>query len=439
MNMDYKKNIMYLINNFLFKYLHFYVIFIGISLIVYTLFFYKGNRKKRIKENTKIETIIKVLVFPITFMARILMPKSDEKKHKYQKYFNNLGLNMSLDRFFILKVITPLIVLAFLLTIHYTNVQYKTKEMLYTSRDVKRDISEDDLSKAKLQEVDYYILYNYVKKEYPNFGQAEQTSKYEIIEKTNEENNLIQSTYANDDLIKDELILEKQNKANENYDKRESYIQEITEVIQRKYQLDEKISPKVAAILYEKIGKAAIIKQVNIKIYYFSILSLWIPDVLLIIFSSIKRKRYKEDIEILKITTSILGGLEGMTLKRLLLCIREVSNVYRNVINNALNNYNSIQDGKIEATMDMAKDVDIPQFRKLCSILKEIGSGNKSSAIANLEEDMVLEDKENEMRSNDRIEKKTWLAIIIISPTILLLALLLLKPFASYYQNINFN
>lgn len=388
------KNALYnILNNYVFKNLYFIFLIIGTILIIQSMILLKS--RKRIIKKSKKDIFFEIIKFPFVFLAKILAPKSDEKKYKLKNKINVLNPNITIETFYISKLVTPLIILVLVLIVHNTNYNYKTKEIMQNSiqKQIELEFYDEDKTSNNVKEDDLYY-YNIVKGKYPNYKKIE-------------------------------------------FENKEQAIKNITTVISSETELDTKDSEIISRRLYDKIIK---LKSYTIgnKTKVLIILTFFLPDLILDIAYSMRRKKYKEDIEILKITTLILGGMENITVKKLLESLQNVSQAYSYIIGNALNKYSSIQDGKDEAIMEMSNIVNLSQFRKLCSILRDISDGKKKSAIENLEEDMKMEDKENAMRDDDKIEKKTWVAILLISPSILLLSLLLLMPFSKYYQQINF-
>lgn len=388
------KNALYnILNNYVFKNLYFIFLIIGTILIIQSMILLKS--RKRIVKKSRKDMFLEIIKFPFISLAKILSPKSDEKKYKLKNKINVLNPNITIETFYISKIVTPLIILVLVLIVHNTNYNYKAKEIMQNSiqKQIELEFYDQDKTSSNVKEDDLYY-YNIVKGKYPNYKKIE-------------------------------------------FEDKEQAIKNITTVISSETELDTKDSEIISRRLYDKIIK---LKSYTIgnKTKVLIILTFFLPDLILDIAYSMRRKKYKEDIEILKITTLILGGMENITVKKLLQSLQNVSQAYSYIIGNALNKYSSIQDGKDEAIMEMSNIVNLSQFRKLCSILRDISDGKKKSAIENLEEDMKMEDKENAMRDDDKIEKKTWVAILLISPSILLLSLLLLMPFSKYYQQINF-
>lgn len=395
-----------IINDYVFKYMYVYFLAFGLLLLLLS-FSLKGKKNRRIYRRDKKDILISIVTFPITGLAKLISPKSEEGKEKARKTFSRLRLNIVPERFYVIKILIPILTLLIIALIHYTNVQYEVSELLNTPMTKEIDITVGAIvndSEEILEDLDYYQIYNTIVNEYKDYKNVE------------------------DLLISGELDSKS----------RDVILRDISSVVQDNYELDAKISKVVAGHIINHISKIINIKKFKTEYFIIAFATFFLPDFVILILNAYNRQRYKNDIEILKITTLVLGSMDDMTVKKLLESLKKVSSAYNPIINEALNNYHSIQDGKSDAIMNMANEVKLPQFRKLCGILKEISSGNKTTALVNLEADMILEDKESEMVSNDKIEKKSWVAILLIAPSMLLLMMLLLMPFAKYYQNMNF-
>ena len=428
----FSKSIIFLLNYYVFKYLYIYLIIIGLILLVIPFVGTKKSKINRIRKVRKSELFFKIITYPICLFAKIISPKSEQRKERYRKNFLTLGINTTVERFHILKALMPIIFIILFYLIHTTNVTYELRSLLNNKSKSQMDITNEDedlLDKMdeekELKDIDIYEIYRTIKVSYGDYNNIERfINDYNRVEQKLNESEL---GFDEKQAIRDRFNNERQ-----------EIIDGFVDVISENYSISEENALYISEHLVKNIPQITAITYFSYEYYLISLISIYLPNIILMIMNAFKYKRYKEDIEILKITTLVLGTIEGITVKKLLESLKEVSPSYKNIINIALNNYSSIQSGKEDAIMGMTEDVELSQFRKLCSILKEISSGNKSSAINNLEADMILEDKENEMISNDRIEKKTWVAVLIIGPTILLIMLLFLMPFSQYYQSINF-
>lgn len=398
------KHLIHIMNNYVYKYLYLYFIGFSLLLFVFSLLTSKRNQTSRINKIRKRDVLFKILTSPITLFASLISPKSEKKKQRYSKTFRRLGINITVERFHLIKATMPLVAILFIFLVHFTNSDYEIQEVLNTPITASADItSESDI--IELQDnLDNYQIFKTIEAQYED---------YKSLEKL---------------ILAGPIGLED----------RENIIKEFSSIIQANYKLDETLSEGIGEYLLIKYPEIVGIRTIEYTYYLIALSTIFIPDFILFFINVYNRKRYREDIEMLKITTLIVGSLEGMTVKKILQSLKEVSPSYRHILNNALNNYSSMQDGKEDAIMSMTEEVKLPQFRKLCSILKEISTGNKTTAINNLNADMILEDKESEMINNDKIEKKTWVAILIIGPSMLFLMMLLLMPFAKYYENMQF-
>ena len=402
------ERVIFIFNNYIFKYVYIYVGVVALLLILFSTLLFGKRKVERINRLNKKKLLSRLLTFPIVFFSKLLMPKSESRKSKIISNFSRLGINISLERFYIVKVVIPLVVSLLLGIVYFTNTEYEIMELLNTSSKVTKSIDINnaieflDNEENAFDNMNTYKAYKIIKNNYKGYRDVEN------------------------------------NKRNDIYDmnSRELIVDDFQEIISEKMQIGEDEGRRIGEYILSNIEEIRSIKIISPINYIFIVSSIFIPDLIIVFMNMFQRRRYKNDVEILKITTLILGSIEGVTSKKLLESLRDVSYAYRYVFMNALNNINSIQVGKEDVIMDMAEEVELPQFRKLCGILKEISNGNKKVAISNLESDMILEDKEDEMISNDRIEKKTWIAILIISPSMLFLMMLLLLPFARYYQSL---
>lgn len=404
------KQLVHIMNRYVFRNIYIYIIGLGLILLIVSLIVNERRKVNRINKYSKKDMFLKILTFPVTFFASLISPKSEKKKDKYRKTFSRLGLNITIERFHMLKAVMPIIMSLLILLIYFTNIEYEIQEILNTpvSEGININSDEEIVDIEDMEDIytsqELYSIYKMIKSNYKD---------YKILK-----NSLLANNLTTQD--------------------RQVAIYEFTTLIEDNYNLNNADNEVIAKYLLGTIAEIERLKTFDYRYYLLIIVSILIPDIIILFMDLFYKKRYKEDIEILKITTLILGTIDGMTVKKIMQSLMKVSPAYKNIFNNALNSYSSIHDGKEGTIMDMTKEVELPQFRKLCTILKEIASGNKITAINNLEADMILEDKESEMLDNDKIEKKTWIAILIVAPSMLIMMLLILMPFVKYYQSMQF-
>ncbi len=165
-----------------------------------------------------------------------------------------------------------------------------------------------------------------------------------------------------------------------------------------------------------------------------SISAYWIPDIFMEFYIKNKYIKYEKDLTILKITTFLLASM-GLQVKEILYYLEELTPAYKNIFRKCLNNYNSVQIGSQRAVMEMTEDVNVLHFRKLCMTLRDMLTGDKKRAVKNLEIDMELEQKENEMRIEAKIDTNAMISVILIMPVMFMLLLIMLFPLLNYLKN----
>lgn len=379
-----------LINRIL-AYLYIYLFISGIASIILGILIKTKQKIRIIKKNNYKLIIIKILFLPFIIIKSILMMQPNSKKERINKKIKQAGLNLNFEQYINLKLLTIILISILLLAIYKTNYSYITKE----------------------------ILEKPIRMSYSNYNIINSNKENEDLEKRWQLFKLIKSKFKNYNNI---LYMEEGQAINE-----------IKEIIINSNQIDEVKATLYANDMYNRILQ---IESYKYSPYFLLIIlsSFWWLDILIFIKKEHRKKILKNDLEIIKNTTYLLGIMENTTVKNILIAIGEVSEAYKPIITKCLNNYNSMENGREKAIMQMADEVDNIQFRKLLNVLKDIANGNKKDAIKNLEEDIKMEEKENLMVSENKIEKKTWIAILIIAPCLLLLGLLLLKPFSNLYE-----
>jgi len=145
---------------------------------------------------------------------------------------------------------------------------------------------------------------------------------------------------------------------------------------------------------------------------------------------------YQRDLPILKVSTYLLADM-GVKVKDILYFLEPLTPTYREVFKKGIKNFTSTQLGPAKAVMEMTQDVSVFHFRKLCNSLRDMLLSNKEQAVRNLEIDINMEEKENQMRIEAKIERNSIIAIFLIVPILLLLLLIILCPMLEYLQNFN--
>lgn len=350
-----------------------------------------------------------MITFPFVILIKILRPKREETIEKKARKLKKAHRHLSIERFYLAKILFPILIFILLFTLYQTNFKYTTREIIESNIYGQMDITlgfmgiEDPKGKELYSDSSVKGYSEYVEKEW---------MYYQFLIKNYEK--------------ADEILYTPQDKV----------ITAYQDLLVKQFPLDEIEALHAARRMNYKMTKIA--NYQFSKNYYFIIfLSYFLPDLIVYLIMKYKEYKYKTDIPVLKLATYLMGSMD-VTVRDIMECLRETSNTYRGVFSNALSNINAVQLGRENAILQMAEEVPNPQFRKLCVILKDLAIRNKSRALKNLEDDIVMEARENMMRSEDKIEKKTWIAIILIIPTMFFLALLLLMPFVRYQQNLNF-
>ena len=180
-----------------------------------------------------------------------------------------------------------------------------------------------------------------------------------------------------------------------------------------------------------KAGGEEVKKNIYIII---TICSYWSADIFIEVFTAYKKAKYEKDLIVLKITTFLLASM-GLQVKEILYYLKDLTPIYRDIFKDCISSYNSIQVGPHRAVMNMTEEVDFLHFRKLCMILRDMLTGDKKRAVRNLEIDMELEQKENEMRIAAKIDRNAMISVILIMLVMFMMLLIMLYPLLNYLRN----
>lgn len=358
------------------------------------------SKKRRIKD--KDSFIKKTLNALSIVLFELFKPRNEKRKKQLEYNLKFLPKKLSVYRLYKFKFLFAFVFFVISIAIYSTNLYYYKQDVIPSSTTVNTiDLTNfDELnylqSKGSREfgrrEFDYY---NYIIENYPKIKSIKNISNSD----------------------------------------QEPIVKELEDILIEGFP-EEEAHNATAKRMLSKIRR---IQNYSYSFLYFIwvFVGYFLPNIFIWGYLKYKKAIYARDIPNIKLATYLLGTMDT-TIKELLISLTKVSSAYEKVFTECINNFNSTSLTREEAIMLMTKRVDNIQFRKLCAILKEGIKTSKNNAISILEQDIIMEDKEEMMLSEDKIEKKTWIAIILIAICMLCMAMLFLMPFANMFTNINF-